>query len=80
MSTNYRAYKIDVATSGSTGLGEGSSYPRAWGIMKGEFNVSGSLTLEGGGVINLASLDNHQIFPCYPKLLTITAGSLYILS
>ena len=80
MSTNYRAYKIDVASSGSTGLGEKSVYPRAWAIMKGEFNVSGSLTLEGGGNINLASLDNHQIFPCYPKLLTITAGSLYILS
>jgi hypothetical protein len=78
--TNYRAYKIDVASSGSTALGEGSNYPKVWGIMKGEFNVSGSVTLQGGGNLNLASLDNHQIFPCYPKLLTITAGSLYILS
>jgi hypothetical protein len=78
--SNYRVYKIDVASSGSTALGEGSTYPKAWGIMKGEFNVSGSLTLQGGGNINLASIDNHQIFHCYPKLLTITAGSLYILS
>jgi hypothetical protein len=77
---NYRTYKVDIASSGSTALGEGSTYPRVWGIMKGEFNVSGSLTLEGGGVINLVSLDNHQIFPCYPKLLTITTGSLYMLS
>jgi hypothetical protein len=77
---NYRTYKVDLATSGSTALGEGSTYPRVWGIMKGEGNVSGSLTLEGGGNINLASLDNHQIFPCYPKLLTITTGSLYMLS
>ena len=77
---NYRTYKVDVASSGSTALGEGSTHSRVWGIMKGEYNVSGSLTLEGGGTINLASLDNHQIFPCYPKLLTITAGSLYMLS
>ena len=76
---NYRAYKVDVV-SGSTALGDKSAYPRAWGIMKGEFNVSGSLTLEGGGNINLVSLDNHQIFPCYPRFLTITTGSLYILS
>jgi hypothetical protein len=80
MSTNYRAYKIDVVSSGSYALGGFSTYPNAWGIMKGEGNVSGSLTLEGGGNINLASINNHQIFPCYPKFLTITAGSLYILS
>ena len=79
MSTNYRAYKVDLV-SGSTALGDKSAYPRAWGIMKGEFNVSGSLTLEGGGNINLVALDNHQIFPCYPRSLTITTGSLYILS
>lgn len=77
---NYRAYKIDLATSGSTALGDKSEYSRAWGIMKGEINVSGSLVLEGGGTINLASLDNHQIFPCYPRFLTITTGSVYILS
>ena len=77
--SNYRAYKIDFV-SGSTGLGAGSPYPKAWGVMKGEANCSGSVLLEGGGTINLASLDNHQIFPCYPKLLTITAGSILILS
>lgn len=69
-----------MRSSGSTALGEGSLYPKAWGIMKGEGNVSGSLTLAGGGTLNLASLDNHQIFHCYPKLLTITQGSLYVLS
>ena len=76
---NYRAYKVDII-SGSVGMGEKSAYPRAWGVMKGETNVSGSLTLEGGGTINLASLDNHQIFPCYPKSVTISAGALIILS
>ena len=78
MSTNYRTYKIDLV-SGSVAFGEYSQYPKAWGIMKGENNCSGSVLLEGGGSINLASLDNHQIFPCYPKQLTITAGALLIL-
>ena len=48
--------------------------------MKGEGGVSGSLSLEGGGSLNLASLDNHQIFPCYPQSITISAGALYLLS
>lgn len=78
-STNYRAYKIDLV-SGSVGMGPNSAYPRAWGIMKGEANASGSLLVEGGGIISLASIDNHQIFPCYPKTLTISAGAIYILS
>ena len=79
MSTNYRTYKIDLV-SGSVAFGEYSQYPKAWGIMKGEANASGSLQVEGGGIIALASIDNHQIFPCYPKALTITAGAIYILS
>ena len=74
-----RTYKIDLV-SGSVVLGPYSQYPKAWAIMKGEANASGSLAVEGGGIINLASIDNHQIFPCYPAAITITAGSIYILS
>ena len=79
MSTNFRAYKIEFV-SGSTSLGKGSSYPNVWGVMKGEANCSGSLTLAGGGNLSLASLDNHQIFPCYPTSVTVSAGTLIILS
>ena len=79
MSTNYRTYKIDLV-SGSVGMGPGSAYPRAWAVMKGEAQASGSLAVEGGGSINLTSIDTHQIFPCYPKSLTLTAGYMYILS
>lgn len=78
-SVNYRAYRVDTV-SGSCALGPGSAYPRAWGVMRGEGSPTGSLTLEGGGVINLSSIDNHQIFPCYPRSLTITQGALIILS
>ena len=63
-------------STGSTGL----PLDNVWGIMKGEANCSGSLTLEGGGNLSLASLDNHQIFPCYPKLLTVSAGTVILLS
>jgi hypothetical protein len=63
-------------STGSTGL----PLDNVWGIMKGEANCSGSLTLEGGGNLSLASLDNHQIFPCYPKSLTVSAGTIILLS
>ena len=112
MSTNYRAYRIDTISSGSstilmnqagtggTAVGYNSAgdevnigpiqynstgstglpLDKVWAIMKGEGGVSGSLRVQGGGTINLASIDNHQIFPCYPHSLTVSAGTIYILS
>ena len=79
MSVNQRTYKIDLV-SGSVAFGPYSQYPKAWAIMKGEANASGSLHVEGGGSINLTSIDNHQIFPCYPKLLKVSAGTVILLS
>ena len=111
-STNYRAFRIDLISSGSatilmnqsgtggTAVGYNSAgdevnigpiqynstgstglpLDKVWGIMKGEASCSGSLTLQGGGSLNLASLDNHQIFPCYPKSLTVSAGTVILLS
>ncbi len=74
----YRAYKVSTV-SGSVALGPGSNYPKCWGIMRGEGNPSGSLSLQGGGILSLASIDNHQIFPCYPAGLTIVSGAVIIL-
>jgi hypothetical protein len=48
--------------------------------MRGESNPTGSINLEGGGSINFASIDNHQIFPCYPKSITMVTGSIILLS
>jgi hypothetical protein len=79
MSTNYRTFQINIV-SASVGLGKNSLYPRVWGIMKGESNPTGSITLEGGGSLNFASLDNHQIFPCYPASISMTSGSIILLS
>jgi hypothetical protein len=67
---------IKYNSTGSTGL----PLDKVWGIMKGEAHCSGSLTLQGGGSLSLASLDNHQIFPCYPKSLTVSAGTVILLS
>lgn len=78
MSTNYRAYKVSIV-SASCALGKGTSYPNVWGIMRGEGNPSGSILLQGGGSLNLASIDNHQIFPCYPAALQNLTGSVIVL-
>jgi hypothetical protein len=67
---------IQYNSTGSTGL----PLDNVWAIMKGEFPCSGSLTLEGGGSINLGSIDQHQIFPCYPKSLVVSAGTILLLS
>ena len=47
--------------------------------MRGEGNPSGSIALAGGGSINLASVDNHQIIPCYPIALQNITGSVMVL-
>ena len=74
----YRAYKVSQVSS-SVALGPGSNYPKCWGVMRGEGNPSGSISLQGGGSISLASIDNHQIFPCYPAGLINITGSVIIL-
>ena len=67
---------IQYNSTGSTG----QPLDKVWGIMKGESNPTGSITLEGGGSLNFASLDNHQIFPCYPASISMTSGSIILLS
>ena len=73
-----RTYKVSIVSS-SVALGKGTAYPNVWGIMRGEGNPSGSILMQGGGSLNLASLDNHQIFPCYPAALQNLTGSVIVL-
>ena len=75
---DYRASKVSIV-SGSVALGKGTAYPNVWGIMRGEGNPSGSIAMAGGGSINLASIDNHQIIPCYPIALQNITGSVIVL-
>jgi len=75
---DYRVSKVSIVSS-SVSLGKGTAYPNVWGIMRGEGNPSGSIAMAGGGSINLASIDNHQIFPCYPIALQNITGSVIVL-
>ena len=78
MSTNYRAFKVSIVSS-SVALGRGTSYPNVWGIMKGQNNPSGSVNLQGGGSLDFKDIEQHQIFPCYPKSVSVVTGTIMIL-
>ena len=41
---------------------------------------TGTITLEGGGTIDIADIATGVPFPCYPIGVTATAGSVYVLS
>ncbi len=73
--SNYRAYNAKLVTSGSASL-----IDRAWGILPVN-GVTGTVTLEGGGSISLATLSAGQPFPCYPTSVAVTnGGSVYVLA
>jgi hypothetical protein len=76
--SNYRISKASYVTS-SVSLGKGTSYPNVWGVMKGQNNVSGSINLTGGGSIDFADIEKHQIINCYPNSVSISSGHIYIL-
>lgn len=77
---NYRAYKSTKLTVGQSGSYNLPTSPStAWGIIKAGAS-SGSLSLEGGGVIEIADLTAGVPFPCYLTGVSVTAGSVYVLS
>ena len=78
MSTNFRINKVSMVSS-SVSLGKGTAYPNTWGIMKGQNNPSGSLTLAGGGSIDFKDIEQHQIIPCYAKSVSLSSGTIMIL-
>ena len=72
---NYRAFNSKLVTSGSADL-----IDRAWGILPVS-GVTGTITLQGGGTISLATLSAGQPFPCYPTSVAVTnGGSVYVLA
>jgi hypothetical protein len=84
--TNYRIYKVSTFTSSSafTKLGEQdstNSYKKAWGIMTHVgMQTSGSVTVEGGGDLELQHLIPGQIYPCYPISIRVSMGTGSVLS
>ena len=72
---NYRAFDSKLVTSGSASL-----IDRAWGVLPVN-GVTGTITLQGGGTISLATLASGHPFPCYPTAVTVTnGGSVYVLA
>ena len=78
MATNYRAYKSTAITSVESPYDMKDNAPRHWGILVGK-NASGSITLEGGGTVLLVDIDDHNVFPCYGHVLTVSGGTVYVL-
>ena len=72
---NYRAFDAKLVTSGSASL-----IDRAWGVLPVN-GVTGTITLEGGGTISLATLATGHPFPCYVESISVTnGGSVYVLA
>lgn len=84
--TNYRIYKVSTFTSSSawTKLGahdSTNSYNKAWGIMTHVgMDTSGSVTVEGGGDLQLQHLIPGEVYPCYPTAIRVSAGTGSVLS
>jgi hypothetical protein len=76
---NYRAYKSTTLTSGQSGSYNLSGSISAWGVMRSSV-ASGSINLEGGGTIQIADITAGVPFPCYITSISVTAGSVYVLS
>lgn len=79
--TNIRTYKSTLLSTGQSGSYNlsGSSEQRVWGILRNNA-ASGSLSLEGGGVISISDLNAGVPFPCYPISVNVITGSVYVLS
>jgi hypothetical protein len=77
--TNYRTFKSTKLTSGQSGSFNLSGSSNAWGVMRSS-SGAGTITLEGGGTIDVADIAAGVPFPCYPTGVTATGGSVYVLS
>jgi hypothetical protein len=76
--TNYRAFKSVAVTAAESPYNMKTNAPKHWGILVGK-NATGSMTLEGGGTILMVDINDHNVFPCYGQVLTVTNGTVYVL-
>jgi hypothetical protein len=75
--TNYRIYSIQTIPSSSVTSSVSSN---AWGVKKDHDGTLGSITMEGGGSLVASHMTTGQIYPCYPKLVSCSSGSISVLS
>ena len=79
--TNYRANNVLQLNNGQSG-----SLSNAWGILVAS-GTTGTLTLQpatlGGSTFTTMSISHiaaGQPFPCYPRTVSVTAGTVYVLA
>ena len=66
---------------------------KAWGVLKGTTDASGSITLEGFGTgssdqtgsityatVKIEHLQQGNPFPCHVRNITVSAGTVYLLA
>jgi len=91
--TNYRIYRVDSVTSGSTLNNINSGTPslvptgstgqkldRVWGVIKDHDWALGGITMAGGGGLSGSHMTAGTIYPCYPVSITVSTGSFSLLS
>jgi len=55
------------------------TYRGVWGIMPAA-SAAGTVTMAGGGSVNLAHIATGTIFPCHPSVISASAGTVYLLA
>jgi hypothetical protein len=86
---NLRTFNAITITSGSSPVG----LNKAWGVLKGTTDASGSITLEGFGTgssnqtgsityatVKIEHLSQGMVFPCYVRSITVSSGTVYLLA
>jgi hypothetical protein len=79
--SNYRVNNVLQLNNGQSG-----SLANAWGIMVAS-GSTGTLTLQpatlGGSTFTTMSISHIAVghpFPCYPRTVTVTTGTVYLLA
>lgn len=91
--TNYRIFRIDTVSSGSTIRGinsldtsviptgsTGQRLDKVWGVIKDDATALGAFTLAGGGAMSGSHMIAGQVYPCYPTSIQVSSGSFSLLS
>ena len=92
--TNYRIFRLDSVSSGSTTLkginsvdesviptgSTGLPLDKVWGVIKDHSTSTATITLAGGGTLAASHMIAGQIYPCHPSAILVSSGSFSLLS
>lgn len=77
----FKTGQVLTVASGSLGVEvgySGSAFEKPWGVLRGA-GATGTIVLEHGGSIDVADLLEGDPFPCYPRSVSCTLGTIYVL-